>query len=80
MNSNTYSYKYTGEETVELAGFGPVTPNQVIETNFEVNNPLFQVVNASGTQTPPPPPQTPTASLEKKEESDVEEKTEGESV
>ncbi len=92
MNPNTYSYKYSGEETIELAGFGSVTSGQVIETDFEVNNPLFEQVNTTGTQTPPRvsvspnPAQTPDpnpAQVEETAETNEEpdsEKTEGESV
>jgi hypothetical protein len=34
-------YKYTGEVNVSLTGIGSIEPGQVIETDVEINHPLF---------------------------------------
>ena len=37
-------YKYQGSTPINLSGYGRVEPNQIIETELEINHPLFRVV------------------------------------
>jgi len=37
-------YKYQGNVQTNLSGFGRVEPGQIIETDLEINHPLFREV------------------------------------
>ena len=37
-------YKYTGQITVFVAGVGEVKPGQIIETEVQISNPNFEIV------------------------------------
>lgn len=39
-----FKYKYLGTEEIDLIGYGPVKPDEVIETEAPVNHPLFEPV------------------------------------
>ena len=39
-----FKYKYLGTEEIDLIGYGPVKPGEVIETETPVNNPLFEPI------------------------------------
>lgn len=39
-----YKYKYQGKTAIMLPRYGLVTPNETIEVNFVINNPLFREV------------------------------------
>jgi hypothetical protein len=37
-------YLYQGDTPINLAGFGRIEPKQMIETELEINHPLFREI------------------------------------
>jgi hypothetical protein len=46
MESNKYHYVYTGDVEVHVHGLGVIKPGEEVESDFEINNPLFKTKEA----------------------------------
>lgn len=40
-----HKWHYTGEQEVELVGYGLVQPDETIETNLAINHPEFELAD-----------------------------------
>jgi hypothetical protein len=42
MDNKKYQYVYEGDVEVHVQGLGVIKPGQEVESDFEINNPLFK--------------------------------------